>query len=55
MEFRIPKEYDKYLRHYYGEDYMTPPPEDKRITHDTTIVDICKPYTAYIEKENRNI
>lgn len=26
---RIPKDYDKYLKHYYG-DYMQLPPEDKR-------------------------
>ncbi len=27
--FLVPKDYDKYLTHFYG-DYMTPPPEDKR-------------------------
>ncbi len=30
--FRIPKKYDEYLRHYYG-DYMQLPPEEKRIGH----------------------
>ena len=31
-EFRIPKNYDLYLKAFYG-DYMTPPPEDKRGGH----------------------
>ena len=32
VEVIIPKEYDKYLTKLY-KDYMTPPPEDKRIGH----------------------
>lgn len=31
-EFRVPKEYDKVLRHEYG-DYMQLPPEEDRIGH----------------------
>ena len=31
-EFRIPKNYDLYLKSFYG-DYMTPPPEGKRSGH----------------------
>ena len=31
--FYIPKMYDSILTNFYG-DYMTPPPEDKRIRHD---------------------
>lgn len=31
-EFRVPKEYDKVLRHEYG-DYMQLPPEEERIGH----------------------
>ncbi len=30
--YKVPKEYDKILTYIYG-DYMTPPPEDKRISH----------------------
>ena len=32
-EFIIPKGYDKWLRAFYGDDYMSLPPEDKRVTH----------------------
>lgn len=31
-EFRVPKEYDKVLRHEYG-DYMQLPPENERVGH----------------------
>ncbi len=32
----IPAMYDEYLTHLYG-DYMTPPPEDKRVSHHDVI------------------
>lgn len=35
----IPREYDAYLRLLYGE-YMTPPPEDKRLAHPHYLVDL---------------
>lgn len=29
--FIAPRDYDGYLRHLYGDDYMTPPPADKQV------------------------
>ncbi len=31
-----PSDYDKYLKHFYG-DYMTPPPENERNRHNVTL------------------
>ena len=31
-KFLIPKNYDSYLKHYYG-DYMQLPPKEKRVSH----------------------
>ena len=48
LSVNIPKEYDKYLRHIYG-DYMQLPPENMRVSHHyTEIIDLDKPYTDYI-------
>lgn len=44
-----PGEYRKMLLHFYG-DYMTLPPQEKRIGHhETTIIDIDRPYSAYLK------
>ena len=41
---------DAYLRSIYG-DYMTPPPEEKRVGHHyADVIDLDKPYTEYIGK-----
>ena len=32
--FTIPKQYDLWLRTFFGDDYMELPPEDKRVTHE---------------------
>lgn len=48
IEALVPKEYDAYLRHVYG-DYMMPPPVEKQVGHHyTEIIDLDKPYTEYI-------
>ncbi len=38
LTVQAPRDYDKYLRNYYG-DYMKLPPEDKRKTHSPMILD----------------
>ena len=35
--FKAPANYDKYLRTLYRGDYMTPPPPEKRIAHETEV------------------
>lgn len=46
-----PGEYHKMLRHFYG-DYMTLPPQEKRVSHhETTIIDLERPYTEYFKAE----
>lgn len=32
--FNVPKQYDKWLRTFFGDDYMNIPPIEKRISHD---------------------
>lgn len=38
--FPVPKRYDEFLRTAYGPDYMTPPPPEKRITHQIQLLDL---------------
>ena len=35
--FKCVRDYDRYLKQLYG-DYMTPPPEDKRVGHDFVLI-----------------
>ena len=49
LKINLPLDWDKYLSSLYR-DYMTPPPEDKRVGHhDAVVVDCEKPYTEYAE------
>lgn len=49
MKVCAPIEYDKYLKHIYG-DYMTPPPIEKQIpVHDIEVIDLEKSYREYIK------
>lgn len=46
-EICVPKEYEKYLRYYYG-NYMELPPLEKRLVqHNTVFIDLKTPYTTY--------
>lgn len=47
-EYPVPSGYDEYLTDMYG-DYMTPPPENERGTHENLIVDFDNDYTKYME------
>lgn len=46
-QFKIPKEYDKYLTTKYGE-YMKLPPIEERNTHSAIIIDEKNDYSKYI-------
>lgn len=46
---KVPVGFDHYLTSEFG-DYMKLPPEEKRITHNTAIVDLEKPYKEYIQE-----
>ena len=46
--FPIPRDYDKHLKLWYG-DYMVLPPEDKRYSHYSVIVDENKSYEEYMK------
>ena len=53
MKVIAPAQYDNWLTRVYG-DYMTLPPEEKRIArHHIDVFDLEKPYTVYTKKEKR--
>ena len=47
--FRVPCQYDTYLKNSYGENYMEIPPENSelRYCHSTSIMDCTKDYSYY--------
>ena len=50
-DFWVPKMYHEILTQMY-DDYMTPPPVEKRVAHHyTDIIDLDKPYAAYIKNK----
>lgn len=54
ISIRIPKEYDKFLAHCYG-DYMTPPPKEKQVSqHYHYFVDLEKRLTIEEIKRIKN-
>lgn len=53
-EFQIPQDSHTYLAWQYGEDYMTPPPEDQRHGHDIGIIDFEHDSEFYTNCLRRN-
>lgn len=49
-KFRSIVNYDGYLSTAYG-DYMTLPPEDKRVTHLADFIDVDKSYKEYLDEK----
>lgn len=52
-EFWVISHYKEYLEKIYG-DYMTLPPENKRVTHLVEVIDLDTPYTYYVD-DNGNL
>lgn len=50
-KIRVPERWHEYLSFYYGADYMTPPPPEKRtVVHDIALADMEKSYMYYVEE-----
>lgn len=50
LPVRIPEKYDEYLTQKYGDWRAELPPEQQVGHHYVEVIDLCRPYTDYIEK-----
>ena len=55
--FPVPQNYDKFLKTLYGDDYLTPPPENKRRRHSILTVDFGKYYEIdiFLKEKGREV
>jgi lipopolysaccharide cholinephosphotransferase len=55
VEANAPADSKAFLQIMYGDDYMTPPPEGKRLSHRHDYCDFDTPYADYISSQSTNI
>lgn len=53
-KYKCIKNTHDYLVAMYGNDYMQLPPEEKRVCHLASVIDMEKPYTYYVEQYRNN-
>ena len=55
VEANAPADSKAFLQIMYGDDYMTPPPEGKRLSHRHDYCDFDTPYADYFSSQSKNI